>query len=342
VRIAIEPVYDRHGGMYPYISGIRKYSAHKVREVPSRLTRIFLNRSRTMKVKYMSVREKIGLKGYDVVHSMSYPWFTNLCCSAKSSGCKWVHTYHSLFFEEDYREGLQPWQEEQNESQIRVASKADIKISISKWLHDYLKKKYSIETVVVMGAIDIELCESARAERFINKHGLQEFVLFVGSIREVKNPSLFIKLAGRMPEVRFVMIGPDLNRAKLNKKYGICIPENIKLMGKMEHKDVLDAMAACNVYVMTSKHEGFPQVILEAMAIGKPVVVSSYMGSKDIVPSDDYGFLYKADALDQLVERTKQALVCKDVGKRAQERVREKYDWKVLASKIDSLYDSYE
>jgi glycosyltransferase involved in cell wall biosynthesis len=281
-----------------------------------------------------------GIGGYDVIHSMADPWFINLGLLSKSPRCKWVHTYHLLFFKEDYLEGLQPWQEEANTALIEVASKADVRISTSKWLQDYLAQKYSIQTVVVMGAIDIALCSNSRAERFIKKYGFDDFVLFVGSIREVKNPPLFVKLAEQIPEYRFVMIGPDLNQARLKERYGITIPENVILLDKMERRDVLDAMAACKAYVLTSKHEGFPQVILEAMAIGKPVVVSSYMGSKEIVPSDDYGFLYDANSLDQLVQRTRQALASKDVGERAKERVSLHYDWKILAKEIDKLYES--
>lgn len=340
MRIAIEPVYDRFGGMYPYVSGIKKYSLHDVREVPSRLTRLFLNRSKWMKQRYKALRSNIGLKGYDVIHSMADPWFINLGLISKSGTCKWVHTYHLLFFEDDYKEGLQPWQEEANKSLIEVGSKADVRISTSKWFHDYLKEKYSIETIVVMGAIDVELCNQATRERFIKKHGLTDFILFVGSIREVKNPRLFVKLAKEMPEYRFIMIGPGLNAANLIEKYRLLPSENITLMDKMKRNEVLDALAACKVFVVTSKHEGFPQVVLEAMAIGKPVVVSSYMGSKEIAPGNDYGFLYKADSLDDLVEKTKQALIAKNVGKKARERVLRKYDWKILAREIDSLYES--
>jgi len=340
MKVAIEPVYDRYGGMYPYTEGIKKYSAHKVKEVPPRLTRAFLNRSQFLKLKYKECVKRSGLKGYHAIHSMADPWFMDLAVKSRSSKCKWLHTYHIMFFDEDYMEGLQPWQEETNRYQIEVASKADVKISTSKWIHDYLLENHSIQTDIVMGGIDVGLCQEAKGKRFINKYGFSDFVLFVGSIRENKNPGLFIELAAHMPDTRFVMIGPGLNQPELKKKFDIELTPNVVLMDKMKRGDVLDAMAACTVYVLTSKHEGFPQSVLEAMAIGRVVVSSSYVGSKELIPSEDYGFLFRQGSIDELIEKTKQALNSKGVAERAQERVVNNYDWKILAKRIDNLYES--
>ena len=338
MKVAIEPVYDRFGGMYPYVTGIKKYSGHTVREVPSRFTRFFLCRNGWLKTLYHGYMGDSGIRGYDVVHSMSIPWFVDWCRVSASYGRRWVHTYHLFFFEEDYRDGLQPWQVEMNRAQVETASKADVKIATSKWFHDYLLAEHSIETTVVMGGIDVELCAGASAERFRARYGLEDFILFVGSIREVKNPPLFVELAGRMPEKRFVMIGPNLNEADLVKNYGLAVPDNLVLMDRMGRGEVLDAMAACSVFVLTSRHEGFPQVILEAMAVGKTVVSSSYRGVEDLIPGSGYGFVFDKDSADDLADKTRQALAAEGVGERAKKRVAENFDWRVLAKKIDSLY----
>jgi len=340
LKIATEPIYDPYAGLYARTSRIKKFSSHTIEEVPSGFARIFLNRSKWMKRKYKELVTQRGLRGYDIVHSRSDPWFIDLCRSSRSDTCKWVHTYHTLFFEEDYREGLQEWHREVNKALIDVAVNADIKISVSKWGHDYLLDKYSIETVLIENGVDIEACDRARPDRFEKRYGLDDFVLFVGSIREVKNPELFIELAIQMPEIRFVMIGPDLNEASAEKKYDISIPGNVILLDKIKHRDVLDAMSACKAFVMTSKHEGLPNSLLEVMAMSKPVVVPSHTGCNEVVPSNDYGFLYDMGSFDELVEQTRRALASRDVGPRARERILQKYDWRISARKLDSLYES--
>jgi len=338
VKVAIEPVYDSYGGMYPYVSGIKQNSSCIVREVPSPNTRIFLNRSKWLKEYYKKKRLQMALNGFETVHSMADPWFIDLCSRSQANGCRWVHTYHIMFFEEDYAGGLAPWQEETNNMLINKASNADIRISTSRWMHDYLLDNYSIATDIVMGAIDVELCQRASAERFIKNYGYEGFFVFVGSIREVKDPALFIDLAESMPGEQFVMIGPNLTAHDVITTLGKRIPENLMLMGKMPREGVLDAIAASKAFVLTSKHEGFPQVVLEAMAIGKPVVASAYLGSRDIIPNDRIGFLYDPGDIEDLKIKVKASTDQPEVGDNAREWVSNNFSWNDLIKKIDKFY----
>jgi len=341
MKIAIGPVFDEFGGMSRHILGIKKFSSHKVVEVPSKFVRIALGKGGRRIWLYEKFMNKIGLGHYDIVHSHVDPWFTNLCLSSKRSGCKWIHTYHTLYFEEDYPGGLHPWYKEINKTLIDVAPKADVKISISKWLHDYLSESYEIQTEIIPNGFDLEKCDNANPNRFLKKCALSDFVFFGGYIDPVKNPQLFARLAMQIPEVNFIMIGRILSTIRFIKEYGATLPKNLFLMNEMKHEDTLDAISACKAFVMTSKHEGIPTTLLEAMGMSKPVVVPSHSGCKEVVHSSKYGFLYEPGSLDDLVEQTRQALVSKHAGKRARERVSRKYDWKILAKRIDSIYESF-
>lgn len=99
-------------------------------------------------------------------------------------------------------------------------------------------------------------------------------------------------------------------------------------------------MLAYKVYVTTSNREGIPSILLEAMGMSKPVVVPAHSGCKEVVYSNDHGFLYEPDSLDDLIKQTKQTLISKHVGEKAQERVLQNCHWKILARRIDSLYES--
>lgn len=122
------------GGVTQHILGIQRFSRHKVRAVPSKFARLVLSKTGLTRYLYQRLMNKIGLNGYDVVHSHVNPWFTNLCLSSRANTCKWIHTYHTLYFDEDYSDGLQSWQKEINRTLIEIASKADVGISVSKWL----------------------------------------------------------------------------------------------------------------------------------------------------------------------------------------------------------------
>ena len=341
LNVAIGSVFYEFGGVSRYIFGIKRFSSHKVEEVPSKFVRIALNKNplpRYARWLYKKFMNKVGLNHYDIVHSNPNPWFINLCLLSRTNTCKWVHTYHTLYFEEDHPEGLSTWQKETNRKLIEVASKADIRISVSKWLHDYLSKTYSIQTQIIPNGVELDLCDKANPGRFMKKYALSDFILFVGNINSIKNPQLFVELAIQMPEAKFVMVGRNLDEIHLLKEYGVPIPKNLILMNEMSHGDALDAISACKVFVMTSKREGLPTALLEAMGMGKPVVAPAHSGCKEVVHSDDYGFLYEPDSLDDLVEQTRQALMSDHTGEKARERVSKNYDWEILAKKIDSVY----
>jgi len=385
LRVAME-LFDQFGGVNQHKIGIKKYSSHQIKFIPTKpinlvlkiseksnsLFQNYLNHQngtqfrRFWNNQYQKLMNKIGLwefyeewynygpikslyhrfmkrkglNGFDIVHSHADNWFIKLCFAARSNTCKWVHTYHTLHFKEEFLNGVPIEQENLNKIFIEVASKADFKISVSKWLHDYLLKKYAIETKIIPNGFDLNSCNKAKPERFIRKYAIKDFILYIGSIRAVKNPLLFVKLAKQLSNLKFVMVGRKLDPINLWNKYRVSIPKNLIMLNEISHKDTLDALAACKLFLMTSKLEGFPTALLEAMGLGKIVVVPSHSGCKEIVYNENYGFLYNINSFDDLIEQTKQALESNQIGENARERVLQNYSWEVLIKKIDSIYES--
>ena len=342
MKVAIGPVFDEFGGVSQHIFGIKKFSSHKIAEVPSKFVRTVLNKNGRATWLYRKFINRVGLNHYDIVHSHVDPWFVNLCRLSITKNCKWIHTYHTLYFKEDYSNGLNIWQEKINKGLIEIASQADIKISISNWLHDYLYKNYSIQTEVIPSGIDLAECDKANPERFIKKYNLSDFVLYIGNLQSVKNPKLFVELAKQMPKIKFVMIGRNLDEVHLDREYKVLIPENLILLNEIKHEDAMDAISACKAFVMTSKREGIPTVLLEAMAMGKPVVVPNHSGCKEVVCNDENGFLYDQDSFDDLLNKTRQAISPNNKGENARERILKEYDWNILIKKIDSMYEYFK
>jgi len=67
-------------------------------------------------------------------------------------------------------------------------------------------------------------------------------------------------------------------------------------------KNALPWIAATDVFVLASAKEGLPRVILEAMLLGKPVVSSRVVGSKELVVENETGLMYEYGDLTALAE----------------------------------------
>jgi glycosyltransferase involved in cell wall biosynthesis len=340
MKIATGTIFEEYGGVSQHIFNIRQFSSHRVSILPSKPMRIFLNRFRWATPQYKRIMNKAWLRRYDILHSHADPWFERTCHAVRSESCKWVHTFHSLFFAEDYANGLVDWQIEENQALIELCSQADLRITVSAWLQEFLQKKFGISTHVVENGVDPVIFDKADANRFARQYEMDQFILYVGGIREVKNPLFFRSLAERMPDHQFVMIGERLDGEGFRLAYQTDIPKNLRLMGSIRHAEVLDAMAACKAYVLTSKREATPITLLEAMALSKPVVAPDHTGPRDVLAGSDAGFLYRPDSLDDAVNSIKQALDSRMVGQAARERIEQKYDISNQIRKLDDLYCS--
>lgn len=97
-----------------------------------------------------------------------------------------------------------------------------------------------------------------------------------------------------------------------------------------ETEDIRPAMAQAGIYVLPSYREGTPRSVLEAMAMGRPVVTTDAPGCRETVVDGDNGFLVPvadAEALATAMERfiLEPGLIEK-MGKRGREIAEEKYD----------------
>jgi glycosyltransferase involved in cell wall biosynthesis len=337
LKIAIGPLFDEFGGVSQHIFGIKKYSSHKIVIVPSSFSRKVILTNERRREYYRKILNIINLRKCDVVHSHVDPWFTKLC--SRSDDKLWIHTYHSYYFEEDWLGGLKPWQERINKSLVEVASKADVRISASKWLHDFYAERYSISTTIIPNGVDIDKLKRADPDRFKRKYKLSEFVLFMGNLHPVKNPVLFVKLAEQMPNFQFVMIGRNVEPKKLTGIYGVSIPKNIMLMAEVGREDALDAIAACSVFVMTSKRETMPTVLLEGLGLGKNVVAPAHSGCKEVIENREFGFLYEPESFEDLLEQTNLAMVKNIDGNKVKEKILNNYSWEILVKRIDKIYE---
>jgi len=109
-------------------------------------------------------------------------------------------------------------------------------------------------------------------------------------------------------------------------------------------KDVSKIVEKSDIVTLVSKHEGLPRSIMEAMALGKPVVVSNVRGNHDLVKQGENGFLVELGDVDGLISSLKKLInnaeIRADMGKVSLEKVKE-YDIEKVLIEMASIYDYY-
>ena len=331
--------FAEFGGVRGHIRAIRKFSSLNVELAPpDELLRTldYNDFKTTFKDAFLNFQPG----GIRAVHSHVFPWLIDWCRhnQASGSGPRWLHTYHAPYFPDDAKGGLQPWQENINQALIDVARHADVNISVSRWQQDWLSKNHDIDAIYLPNGVDVEACDKGDAERFTSSIGKMEFVLYVGRNDPVKNPAEFVRLAERMPRQQFVMIGRELSATTLLADWQVTVPKNLVVLGDASHSEVQNAIAACAAIVVTSKREGLPTVVLEAMTHSKAVVVPNDPGCIEAIGGGVSGLVYVAGDIGDLAAKTVSALGDTSLGARGRERVMLEYDWRVVAPQLDLLY----
>lgn len=108
-------------------------------------------------------------------------------------------------------------------------------------------------------------------------------VLYVGRVSEEKGSAVLLELAAELPQgVELRIAGPiaphmrEVFRSDASQSGAV-------LLGELEHEQVLAQMRSAKVLVLPSHHEGFPMVVLEAMAVGLPVVASDVGACREML-----------------------------------------------------------
>lgn len=326
-----------YGGVRGHVRAIKKYSSLNIQLVPDETVMGSLGAfNEELRERFMAFKPAPGA----TVHSHVIPWFIDWCRRQQEHGSRWVHTYHLHYFPEHGENGiLRPDQIAINEALLGPAREADVRLSVAKWQCDWLSREHGIETTYLPNGVDVEATAKGNADRFRKRHRLTApFFLWVGRNDPVKDPASFVRLAGKMPHRHFVIIGADLNPDTVSTKWSLASPENLTYLGTMKHAQVQDAIAACSALVVTSFREGLPTLVLEAMAQARPVVAIEEEGSAEALGHGDFGSLVPRGDFSALAETIERAETDQARPRRARDRVLTEYDWRVVAPKLDAIY----
>ncbi|MFL6275188.1 MAG: glycosyltransferase family 4 protein [Blastocatellia bacterium] len=205
--------------------------------------------------------------------------------------------------------------------------------------------------LVIHNSIDLERADGASRRvaeaRVIAGCSEEEIVVgTVANLRPQKGLHYFINAARRVlskrQDVKFVIVGHGSLHQQLNELIvSSHLQERMKIISG--ETDTWPYYALIDVFVLTSLWEGLPYVMLEAMAMGKPVVASDISGCRDVVIDGKTGLLVQprdeqaiASAILTLIENPDMRRRMGTLGRRV---VEQKYR---IQQKIKELEAAYE
>jgi glycosyltransferase involved in cell wall biosynthesis len=169
-------------------------------------------------------------------------------------------------------------------------------------------------------------------------------ILFVGRFQKQKNLPFLMQQVARLPagtfELHLVGDGPEKDRLRrLAAQLGIT--SAITWSGWLPRADLRAIYQSCDCLVNPSTYEGMPNVVLEAMAAGLPVIASNVPGNDALVKPGETGFLFELgdkeslrSALDALRDPTNRTRM----GVAAAARARQLPTWEDVARRYVELF----
>lgn len=131
-------------------------------------------------------------------------------------------------------------------------------------------------------------------------------ILAVGRLHQVKNHGFLVDACAQLKQrgMNFVCMiaGDGPERRRLQQQIArLGLESEVKLLGHLEHADLDALYPLIDLVVLTSRSEGVPLVLMEAMACRRVVLAPAITGIPELVQPGKTGFLYEEGSLDDFL-----------------------------------------
>lgn len=169
----------------------------------------------------------------------------------------------------------------------------------------------------------------------------EKIIVNVGRLHYQKGQDILIKAFNKVhrefPEYKLIIYGEDKQRENLERLIkDLKLQESVFLLGKC--KNYLENVAKAEIFIMTSRYEGMPNALLEAMAIGMPCISTDCVaGPSEIIEDGKNGLLVEVDNIDEIADKLIYLIQNKEVRETLGEKaklIKNKYS-------VENIYRKY-
>ena len=194
-------------------------------------------------------------------------------------------------------------------------------------------------------------CPREKKQALIDQYGLTDetVVLFVGNLQPFKGLNILIDAMAMMKDRRIVLIivGGGYCEAEYRKQViDKGLQNTIIFAGpQAPDKDLPHYYNLCDFLVLPSTYsESFGLVVLEAMASGKPAIVSSLPGPSQLIEDGTDGLIAKVGDVEDLKNKVEylsnNGPLRRDMGQAARGKIMKKYGWDTIGEQLEKTFEA--
>ena len=115
--------------------------------------------------------------------------------------------------------------------------------------------------------------------------------------------------------------------------------DKICFVGQKDKTELLPFYQQADIFILPSKKEGMPNVVLEAMACGLPIVMTPCEGSKELISNN--GMISSIDTFsDKVTMLCANAALRQDMGRNSLSNIEKTFQWKIVGKKYLDVFDT--
>ncbi len=170
-------------------------------------------------------------------------------------------------------------------------------------------------------------------------------IITVGELNANKNHTQVLRALSKLRKTNFhyLIVGTGEDELKLKKMVKeLSLQNKVSFLGF--RKDIPELLTVSDVFILTSRREGLPKAILEAMAVGLPIIATNVRGNRDLVLNGKNGLLVSLDDVDQTATAIEQLMGSKDLRNAMGEKSKElvgQYDLQSIIPLMERIYNFF-
>ena len=183
-------------------------------------------------------------------------------------------------------------------------NKASLIICLTGRMKEQMKNEFRIRSK--MSVIGLGVSFQHKKTKIRHANTLVKKIISIGRLVEQKDFFVLVKafaaLSNRSDNVELEIIGEGPQKKELVKlAHRLGLKKSIKFLGWKQ--DVTPYLLGADIFVLSTKREGFPYSLLEAMTAGKPIISTDVkFGPSEILDRGKYGILTKVGDVEGLTE----------------------------------------